>query len=199
MLSSHSFVDRIAVILLAAGLSTRARPRNKLLVAAPGDDPDRPMVRRSAEILLASRAQSVMVVTGHEPTKVRAALNGLNVTFVHNPDYGDGMAGSLAAGVSALPDHVSGVLIALGDMPKLQITTVNALIEMFDDAEGRSICIPVQEGRRGNPVLFGRAHFPSLSVLMGDHGGKTVVRANPDAVAEVVVADPGIHLDFDNP
>ena len=56
----------IAAILLTAGLSTRASPRNKLLVAIPGDDPARPMVRRSAEILLNSRAQSVIVVTGHE-------------------------------------------------------------------------------------------------------------------------------------
>lgn len=199
MLSSQSFENLIAVILLAAGLSTRASPRNKLLLAAPGDDTARPMVRRSAEILLASRAQSVIVVTGHESTKVKAALDGLTVTFVHNPDYSDGMAGSLAAGIAVLPDHVSGALIALGDMPKVQTTTVNALIQTFNDAAGPSICIPVQEGRRGNPVLFGRAHFPSLSVLMGDHGGKTVVRANPDAVAEVAVADPGIHLDFDNP
>ena len=157
MLSSRSFEDRIAVILFLG---------RRLVDLGACRDPS------------ASRAQSVIVVTGHEPTKVRAALNGLNVTFVHNPDYSDGMAGSLAAGVSALPDHVSGVLIALGDMPKLQITTVNALIETFDDAAGRSICIPIQEGRRGNPVLFGRTHFPSLSVLTGDHGGKSVVRAN---------------------
>ena len=64
---------------------------------------------------------------------------------------------------------------------------------------GRSICLPVQEGRRGNPVLFSRVHFPALSALTGDRGGKAVIRANPGAVKEVAVADPGIHLDFDNP
>ena len=73
----------IAAVLLTAGLSTRASPRNKLLVAIPGDDPARPMVRRSAEILLNSRAQSVTVVTGHEADNVQAALDGLDVTFIH--------------------------------------------------------------------------------------------------------------------
>jgi molybdenum cofactor cytidylyltransferase len=84
-------------------------------------------------------------------------------------------------------------------MPKLETATVDALIDTFDDTVGRSICLPVQEGRRGNPVLFSHTHFSSLSTLTGDRGGKAVVQANPDAVTEVAVADPGIHLDFDNP
>lgn len=189
----------IAAVLLTAGLSTRASPRNKLLVAIPGDDPARPMVRRSAEILLNSRAQSVTVVTGHEADNVQAALDGLDVTFIHNPDYTMGMASSLAVGIKALPDSVSGALIALGDMPKIETATVDTLINALDDTIGRSICLPVQDGRRGNPVLFSRIHFPALSVLTGDRGGKALIQANPDAVNEVAVADPGIHLDFDNP
>ena len=189
----------IAAVLLTAGLSTRASPRNKLLVAIPGDDPARPMVRRSAEILLNSRARSVTVVTGHEADNVKAALDGLDVTFIHNPDYAVGMASSLAVGIKALPDSVSGALIALGDMPKVETATVDTLINAFDDNIGGSICLPVQDGRRGNPVLFSRVHFPALSVLTGDRGGKALIQANPDAVNEVAVADPGIHLDFDNP
>jgi len=198
-LSDRSFETFIVAILLAAGLSTRASPRNKLLVATPGDTTAQPMVRRSAKTLLTSRARSVIVVTGHEAPEVEAALDGLDVTFVHNPDYADGMASSLAVGIAALPEGVSGALIALGDMPKLETATVDALINTFDVAVGRSIYLPVQEGRRGNPVLFNQTHFSSLSALTGDRGGKVVVQANPDAVTEVAVADPGIHLDFDNP
>ncbi len=189
----------IAAVLLAAGLSTRSRPRNKLLVPPPGDDTACPMVRRSAETLLTSRARSVIVITGHEATEVEAALDGLDLTLVHNPDYTDGMASSIAVGIAALPDNVSGALIALADMPKLKTATVDALIDTFRGPVRRSICLPVHEGKRGNPVIFGRAYFPALSALTGDRGGKTVVQANPDAVAEVAVADPGIHLDFDNP
>ena len=100
-MSGRSFETFIAAILLAAGLSTRANPRNKLLVTTPGDDAAQPMVRRSAEILLTSRVRSVIVVTGHEAADVEAALDGLDVTFVHNPDYADGMASSLAARAGA--------------------------------------------------------------------------------------------------
>ena len=198
-MSDRSFETFIVAILLAAGLSTRASPRNKLLVATPGDTAAQPIVRRSAKTLLTSRARSVIVVTGHEAPEVEAVLDGLDVTFVHNPDYADGMASSLAVGIAALPEGVSGALIALGDMPKLETATVDALIDTFDGTVGRSICLPVQEGRRGNPVLFSHTHFSSLSTLTGDRGGKAVVQANPDAVTEVAVADPGIHLDFDNP
>lgn len=198
-MSDRSSDTFIAAVLLAAGLSTRSRPRNKLLVPSPGDHAARPMVRRSAEILLTSRARSVIVITGHEATEVKAALDGLDLTLVHNPDYTEGMASSIAVGIAALPDSVSGALIALADMPKLKTATVNALIDTFRDPLGRSICLPVHKGKQGNPVLFGRAYFPFLSALTGDRGGKTIVQANPDAVAEVAVADPGIHLDFDNP
>ena len=146
-MSNRSLEKPIAAILLAAGLSTRAGSRNKLLVATPGDDTAQPMVRRSARTLLNSRARSVIVVTGYGAANVEAALEGLEVNFAHNPNYADGMAGSLAVGIAALPDSMSGALVALGDMPKIKTPTVDALIDTFDGTVGRSICLPVQEGR----------------------------------------------------
>ncbi|MEK9724533.1 MAG: NTP transferase domain-containing protein, partial [Rhodospirillaceae bacterium] len=103
---------KIAGIVLAAGLSTRAAPLNKLLVDFQGA----PMVRRTAEALLASQAGPVVCVTGHMRDAVAGALAGLDVGLVHNPDYAAGMAGSLAAGIAALPEDAAGALVALGDM-----------------------------------------------------------------------------------
>lgn len=189
----------VAAVLLAAGLSSRAGPRNKLLVPAPGDPASRPMIQVSAETLLLSRARPVIVVTGHEVPLIAAALEGYDVAFAHNPDFQRGMAGSLAAGIAAVPDAAQAAIVALGDMPNLEPATLDALISAFDPTAGRSICIPVQAGRRGNPVLFGREHFAELRQLNGDRGGKAVVQSNPAAVVNVPVDDPGIHLDFDNP
>ncbi|MEK9725214.1 MAG: NTP transferase domain-containing protein, partial [Rhodospirillaceae bacterium] len=62
-----------------------------------------------------------------------------------------------------------------------------------------AICVPVQGGWRGNPVLFGRAHFAALTALDGDRGGKAVVQANAGKVIEVAVDDPSIHIDHDTP
>jgi len=190
-----SATPQIAAIILAAGLSTRAAPLNKLLVDFGGVT----MVRRTVEQVLASHAAPVIVVTGHQQVAVEAALQGLDLQFTHNPDFAKGMASSLGCGLSHLPDAADGALICLGDMPEVQPTTINALISALDPTTSRDICVPIEDGRRGNPVLFGRRFFAELSAIDGDRGGKAVLKAHADAVSEVAVADPGIHIDHDKP
>src|SRR5262249_22248058 len=90
---------RIAAVVLAAGRSTRMGGPNKLLAEIRG----RPLVRITVETALASRADPVIVVTGHERDRVEQALAGLDVRLVHNPDYADGLSTSLKAGIAAVP------------------------------------------------------------------------------------------------
>lgn len=182
----------IAGIVLAAGQSSRAGPKNKLLHAVGG----KPMVRRVTETALAAGLDPVVVVTGFEADKIRAALAGLDVAFAHNDDFARGMGGSIGRGVAALPPAAAAVIL-LGDMPKIVPVTVKALIGAFDAAAGKDICVPVAEGRRGNPVLFGRAHFGALGAIHGDRGGKGIVAVNPSRVVEVAVTDPGVLADYD--
>ena len=191
--------SKIAALLLTAGLSSRAGPRNKLLVNTPGQATDYPIVRSSAENLLASQAHPVIVVTGHERKEVESALAGLDLKFVYNPDFATGMSSSLVRGINAIPEVVKGAIIALGDMPRVSTATINVLIATYLESDDKTICAPVHDGWRGNPVLFSRVHFSGLTELVGDTGGKTILTANPNALAEVIVNDPGIHLDFDNP
>ncbi|MGL4974242.1 MAG: NTP transferase domain-containing protein, partial [Bosea sp. (in: a-proteobacteria)] len=80
----------IAAVVLAAGRSTRMGS-NKLLETLRG----KALVRHVTEAALASRASPVIVVTGHQDVQVRAALAGLEVFFIHNPHFAEGMAGSL--------------------------------------------------------------------------------------------------------
>ena len=108
---------RIAGLVLAGGRSSRMAPRNKLLETVGGE----PMVRHVAATALAGGAQPVIVVTGHEAAAVAAALRGLAVTIVANPDYADGLSTSLRAGLRALPQGIDGALILLGDMPEVEI------------------------------------------------------------------------------
>ena len=79
--------QRIAAVVLAAGRSTRMGGPNKLLAEIGG----RPLVRIAAEEALASHARPVIVVTGHQRDKVEAALAGLDVKRVHNPDFAEGL------------------------------------------------------------------------------------------------------------
>ena len=132
---------------------------------------------------------------------MKEALNGLEVAFIHNADFDAGQAGSVAAGVAALPDGLSGALIALGDMP---FVTADLVAEMIRDHSGLGdgetrISFPVHEGRRGNPVLWGRGFFDALCRLSGDVGGRAVLAENPAAVNSIGWHDNSIHRDIDTP
>jgi molybdenum cofactor cytidylyltransferase len=180
-------------VVLAAGLSSRSVPRNKLLDTTGG----RPMVRRVVDTALTAGLDPVVVVTGHQAAEVTQALQGSGATVAHNPDFGAGMGGSIGVGIAALPADAAGAFILLADMPDVTAATLRVLIQAFNPDDGIDICVPVAQGRRGNPVLFGRAHFARLRAIRGDQGGKGVIAANSGRVHEVPVNDPGVLADYD--
>ncbi len=186
---------RIACIVLAAGRSSRMGPRNTLLEELG----DRPVVRRTVEAALASRARPVVVVTGHQGAEVTAALAGLEVAFVHNPDFASGMASSLKAGIAALSDGLDGAIVALGDMPEVGPGHLDRLISAFEPKEGRSIIVPVHEGRRGNPVLWGAELFGAMAKLDGDVGARQVIADNTESVVELDLGTSAVSIDLDTP
>ncbi len=171
------------------------RGGNKLLCELAGV----PIVARAARALLASGVRPVLAVTGHDAERVRAALADLDLEFVHNAGWAEGMASSLRAGVAALPAGIDGVLVALGDMPALRPALLRALVAAFDPAAGRSICVPERKGRRGHPVLFGAEHFAELAALAGDVGARALFERHAASVHALAVDDPGILLDVDTP
>lgn len=184
---------RLAAIVLAAGRAQRMGETKQL-----ADLSGIPMIRRTVENIRAADLGEVIVVTGHDAERVGAALRGLPVTIVRNPDYADGLSTSLRAGLEALPPETDAALVALGDMPSVSPADIDRLIAAFDPAEGRSIVVPVHQGKRGNPVLWGAAYFAEMKMLTGDAGAKRLLADYPEAVTEVELG-AGILADIDTP
>ncbi|MCX7322332.1 MAG: molybdopterin-binding/glycosyltransferase family 2 protein [Hyphomicrobiales bacterium] len=185
----------VAALILAAGRGTRMGGPNKLLAELHG----KPLVRIVAEQLLQSKASSVTVVTGHQAAEVEQALDGLKVAFVHNPDFRDGIAGSVKAGIAAMPRTADGAVICLADMPLIDTRLIDRLIDAFAPERGHLIAAPVSDGRRGNPVLWSRRFFAELMTLDGDVGARNLIVKHGEAVADVAVEGPGAFLDIDTP
>jgi len=186
---------RIAAIVLAAGRSTRMGGPNKLLADVGG----RPLVRIAVEEALASRAQPVVVVTGHQREQVEAALKGLPVILTHNPDFAQGLSTSLKAGLAALPAGADGAIVCLGDMPQVDAGLIDRLVAAFEPEKGALVVVPTIAGKRGNPVVWSRRFFADLSRLDGDVGARHLIGAYPEAVVEVPVTGRGALIDVDTP
>jgi molybdenum cofactor cytidylyltransferase len=185
----------VAAVVLAAGRSSRMGGPNKLLELLHG----KPLVRMVTEQAIASHAKPVIVVTGHQQERVRAALDGLDVTFVANPDFADGIASSVKAGIRAVPSEADGALVLLGDMPLVDAGLIDRLIEALSPDKGALIAVPAAEGRRGNPVLWSRRFFDELMMLEGDVGARHMIQRHAEAVAEVEVDGQSAFLDIDTP
>ncbi|MDE2148579.1 MAG: nucleotidyltransferase family protein [Gammaproteobacteria bacterium] len=185
----------IAAVLLAAGGSTRMAPRHKLLLEIRGE----PMVRVVARTALAAGLAPVVAVTGHRGRAVRAALAGLPLTCIANRHWRTGIAGSIRAGLTALPAECDGALLVLADMPLVSTAQLQRLCAAFAPQRGASLCLPTHGGRYGNPVLWGRAHFPALRELTGDRGARSLFEANRRHRIEVAMDDDGVLLDVDTP
>jgi molybdenum cofactor cytidylyltransferase len=186
---------RVAAVVLAAGRSTRMGAVNKLIAEIGG----KPLVRIAAEQALASHASPVIVVTGHEKDKVAAALAGLPLRLVHNPDYAEGLGSSLRTGIAAVPAEADGAIVCLGDMPQVDAPLIDKLIAAFDPEKGALVVTPTIDGRRGNPVVWSRRFFPDLMAVQGDIGARNLIGSYAEAVVEVPVAGVGALVDVDTP
>jgi molybdenum cofactor cytidylyltransferase len=194
-------MSRVGAIVLAAGQASRFRAGGgtdltKLVAKLDG----KPIVRRAVEAALAARARPVVVVTGYARDSVEAALADLDIRVAFNPRFASGLASSLSAGLSVLPKDVVGALVLLGDMPWIEPTLIDTLIDAFLARKGPLAAVPLREGRRGNPVLLGRELFEVALRLTGDEGARRLIGAlSADELVEVEASGVGATFDVDTP
>ena len=180
-------------VLLAAGLGSRFDPdgmHNKLLARMRDGTP---VAHEAAHRLLAVVPRVVAVVRPGSDALARL-LNDAGCEVVFAPAAERGMGASLAAGIEA-SDDAEGWIVALADMPRIAVTTIEALARALDG--GASLVAPFYEGQRGHPVGFGVAHRDALLKLDGDAGARSLLISQ--RVTRLDVDDPGILRDVDTP
>lgn len=183
-------------ILLAAGRAQRYGSQ-KMLARLPDG---RYVVEASATNLMAAIGR-VIAVTGRDERLMRV-LDDCGCQVVVNEQALEGMGTSIAAGVRATQsDHPDGWLVALGDMPYLNIATIVAVRDQLVASGG--IVIPQYQQQRGHPVGFSREYGESLLALQGDSGARSVIAAalaaDPQSVQLLTVNDAGVLADIDTP
>ncbi|MGF6650083.1 molybdenum cofactor cytidylyltransferase [Paraburkholderia youngii] len=180
-------------VLLAAGSGSRFDPRglhNKLLARMP----DGTLVAHEAAHRLLQVVTRVLAVVRPGSDALARVLNdaGCDVVFAASAERG--MGASLAAGIEA-SDDAEGWIVALADMPRIAIPTIEAVARALDN--GAPLVAPFYDGQRGHPVGFGSEHRDALLALDGDTGAKALLKSR--ALTRIDVDDPGILRDVDTP
>lgn len=188
---------RLEAIILAGGAGTRFGGA-KLTSPWRGA----PLIHGALAAAFAAPVRRVTVVTGADAA-VKPIVEAWAAAYdadarlrlVHAADHAQGMAASLRAGIAALDDDTSGVLVFLGDMPLIPASVVAALASVF--RRGAQAAAPQFEGKRGHPVLFSRALFAALGQLRGDAGARELLASLPAGPVLVETDDGGVMFDLD--
>ncbi|HSR36105.1 MAG TPA: nucleotidyltransferase family protein, partial [Desulfurivibrionaceae bacterium] len=139
---------------------------------------DKPVIHHCLLTLLAAPARPIVVVLGPGGEPVQEAIATFPVTIAWNRAPDGDMAGSVRAGLAALPEECTGVLIQLVDHPLVTPTTVQAICASHV-SNSQAIIIPTCNGRQGHPTLFPRTILDELtpSAILRD-----LVRKKPKRV-----------------
>ncbi|MFO7172639.1 MAG: nucleotidyltransferase family protein [Bacillota bacterium] len=203
-----------AAALVLAGGAGRRFGANKLLHPWAGST----VLEASLRAPLRAGLKEVVVVTGAYHQELAPLLARYPVRVVPNPEWPEGMASSLRAGIRALVEEEApaagaalaggepgvgrqvpgAVVVCLGDMPFLPPAVVTELVRAW--ARTRApVVAPVVGGARRNPVLFDRALLPLLRQVRGDEGGRSVVQRYREAMVQVPFSEEGWFRDVDGP
>lgn len=185
----------IAILIPAAGASSRMRGRDKLLEEVDGA----PLLRRQAQRAMATGCHVTVTLPDHDHPRAEA-LAGLAVQIVAVPDAATGMSASLRRAVAHLPRGLTALVVLPADMPEIDTDDLQTVIEGF-----RATPFPMlqqataEDGTPGHPVLFPADCFPALAQLTGDTGARDVLQANAHRLRRVSTPGRRALVDLDTP
>jgi molybdenum cofactor cytidylyltransferase len=182
---------RVAGVVLAAGLSARLGT-NKLLLRLDSE----PLVRRAARLALEAGLSPVIVVLGHEAEQVAAALDGLPVVSVVNPDFRAGMHRTLQHGIEQVPAECAAAVVLLADMPFVSAAMLAALVARFRSGT-EPLVLSLYGEVQAPPTLYARSLFPEIAAA-GEACGRRIVLAHRREAAELHWPEAAL-ADIDRP
>lgn len=186
----NAAIDNVYAIILAAGASSRLGSPKQLL-----EWRNRPLLEHAVVNVRAVLGERVIVVLGAHAESIRTTVDLDGVSSIVNPDWQEGMASSIRAGVQALPESARAVLILLCDQPLIDAAHIRNLLNGWQSAPTR-IVASQYHCSVGVPALFPAEFFEHLLALNGDRGAKLVLMKFENSLVKIPL--PEAELDIDS-
>jgi molybdenum cofactor cytidylyltransferase len=200
----------IGAIILAAGSSRRFGDDKRKSRLTNGDTLLEATIRKAtnclSEVLVVLRADDHAFADTLANTLANNPAtrpDNHNITFYLAPDSGQGMAHSLANGISQTQDWEA-ALVMLGDMPFVEANTIETILNTYTAHKSHNtnpapIVVPCLGEKLGHPVLFSQRYFAEIANLTGDRGARPVIDAHLENLVKLPITDNGVLLDIDRP
>ena len=182
----------ITAILLAAGLSSRTKKFNKLLLSYKR----KKLLQHSVQNILESNVEYLIIVIGNDKNKIKKIIpHQDNIKIVYNQNYKSGMASSIKLGLKHLPNEVSHFFIVLAEMPEVKKSHYNKMI--LPTKKNKKVpVVPYVNSQQANPILFSKNFIKKLKSLRGDKGAKIILQN--EKKIKVKFKDKALMKDFDS-
>ena len=175
-------------VVLAAGSSRRLGTPKQLLPYR-----DTTVLGATLQVARIAGFDQLIVTLGGAAQAVRDAvpLDGADVVTVD--DFGTGCSASLRAALQHVDPRAAGIVLMLGDQPRVDPTTVRRMVAA---GVGADIVVCRYADGVGHPFWFTRDAFEELSQLHGDKGVWKLLESGRHPVRELAVDGP-VPLDVD--
>ncbi|MDM9382042.1 nucleotidyltransferase family protein [Chlorogloeopsis sp. ULAP01] len=184
----------VAIILLAAGASTRMGVPKQLLPYQ-----GRSLLNRTIESAIASVCKPVVVVLGANCQHIRSQVNQTGVEVIENPEWKLGMSTSIKSGILSLSkcsESIDAAIIAVCDQPFVSAEIINNLVATYCST-GKPIIASRYAETLGVPALFSHKFFSELAALRETIGAKYLIEKHLSEV--FCVPFPLGVIDIDTP
>ena len=179
----------VAAVVLAAGASRRlGRPKQTLALG------EGTLLGATLDVARRSRLGRVVVVLGGAAADVREQVDLNGVEVVENEAFGEGCATSVRAALGALPEGTAGIVLMLGDQPRVRVEHIDLLLQAAAD---HAVGVCEYDDGLGHPLWFGRQMFPALEAMHGDKAVWKLVDAGAEGDVVRVRVDGPVPRDVD--
>jgi molybdenum cofactor cytidylyltransferase len=183
---------KTGIIILAAGNSSRMGKPKQLL-----NYKGKTLLQTVIDEALKTDCKPIVVVLGANAEEIAARHQNDQIQFVINESWGNGMASSIAAGLSSVIDNnieIENIIITVSDQVFIKMSNFNHLIEKHNET-GKNMIASSYAGTMGTPVFFEKRYFDALLSLKGTEGAKKLLKQYPQDVETVVFEGGEIDID----
>ena len=166
-------------VLLAAGRATRFGSTKQLAQYKQST-----LIRSAVVNAETVCAERTVTVLGHDRLAVWHAMSPIQGFMVINEQHDNGLSGSLAHGIRALPSTAAAVLILLADQPLVPASHLQQLAKLWQQSPDKIVASAYAD-TLGPPVIFPANYFNALQELSGDQGARKLIESNLNNVVRL--------------